>query len=169
MVTMHPISDEKIFHELFETSAVGLAVVKTETGQVIKLNKAFTKIFGYTEKEIINNRFTVFDFLHPENRKDANQLKNQIIAEKINEICIDQRCLKKDHTEIWIRLHVKAIIEDAQPGPFHVAIIFDITENKRAEKILKEKNDKISIAFNAIDAVVYVADMTTYDLLFRVC
>jgi PAS domain S-box-containing protein len=41
-----------------------------------------------------------------------------------------------------------------------------ITERKRAEEVTKESHERLVTVLNGLDAIVYVADMKTYELLF---
>lgn len=47
-----------------------------------------------------------------------------------------------------------------------VAIILDITKRKEIEAITKESHERLLTILNGLDAIVYVADMNTYELLF---
>ncbi|MDM8554279.1 PAS domain S-box protein [Desulfococcaceae bacterium HSG7] len=45
-------------------------------------------------------------------------------------------------------------------------ILRDITERKQAEEVLRQSHERFSAVMDSLEAVVYVADMETYELLF---
>ena len=47
-----------------------------------------------------------------------------------------------------------------------VGVIADITHRKTVEQELKASNDRFTVVMDAVDALVYVADMKTHELLF---
>src|SRR6056297_3121901 len=59
---------------------------------------------------------------------------------------------------------------EARFSPFDedrvVAITRDITELKRAEESLQEANLRLTTVIDGIDAVVYISDMETYEIIF---
>lgn len=46
------------------------------------------------------------------------------------------------------------------------SMITDITERKQTEEITKDAHERLVTILNSIDAIVYVADMKTYELIF---
>ncbi|MDM8541490.1 PAS domain S-box protein [Desulfococcaceae bacterium HSG9] len=55
--------------------------------------------------------------------------------------------------------------EDGQPCEVF-GTVMDITERKQAEEVLRQSHERFSAVMDSLEAVVYVADMETYELLF---
>lgn len=49
---------------------------------------------------------------------------------------------------------------------YNCAFVRDITDRRRAEKDIRRAHDRLQSVMDSLDALVYVADMTTYRLLF---
>jgi PAS domain S-box-containing protein len=83
----------------------------------------------------------------------------------------------KVHTEIvpypsaeeptgWIELSAFPVIDADGRVVNIIEHVKDITERKRAEDALREAHERLLTVLDSIDAHIYVADMTTYEILF---
>ena len=57
-------------------------------------------------------------------------------------------------------------IKNADGSISKLKILHDITARKQAEKALQKSHDRFTTVTNSLDAIVYVADLETYELLF---
>jgi PAS domain S-box-containing protein len=57
-------------------------------------------------------------------------------------------------------------IQNADGSISKFKVLHDITANKQAEKALQKSYDRFTAVTNSLDALVYVADFETYELLF---
>jgi len=152
------------FKELFEQSGVGIAQVQISTGRLIKVNKKFADMLGYTIEEMMH--LTFLDFTHPDDIEESLLNKDKLINKKSEEFSIDKRYIRKDGTIIWVRLTSTTMWEVGEDNRFHISIVQDITDIKKVERLLKEDNYRFHTAMNAIDSVIYVADLDNYNILF---
>lgn len=158
------IDSELKFRTVFELAGVGVAQVETSTGRFIKINKKFADIVGYTVAEMMH--LTFHDFTHPDDIEKSLKYKNKLINEKNVKFSIEKRYVRKDRTIIWVNRTVTSMSEIGEGSKYHITIIEDITDTKKAEKVLKEENELFQTTMNAIDSIVYVADFENYKILF---
>jgi PAS domain S-box-containing protein len=116
--------------ELFELAPHAVVLVDAEV-RVIRVNKEFTRMFGYTPEEAVHR--PLLDLVAPEERlaEYRNNAKMLSGGQKVESETIRKR---KD----GVRLHVSMTASPVlTAGPIEGYIIYrDITERKRAEALL---------------------------------
>src|ERR1035437_9313139 len=158
------IESELRFRKLFELAGVGVAQVDATTGRLIKINKKFAEMLGYSIEEML--RLTFRDITYPDDIIESANNYSRLRKKQIGEFVIEKRYIRKDGTIFWGVLTVSPMGEIAGGENTQIAIVQDITEHKKAEKTLIEDNARFHAAMDAIDSVVYVADMENHDILF---
>jgi PAS domain S-box-containing protein len=150
-------SDER-FRMLANSTWEGI-IIHTE-GIIIEVNESILKMFGYPD-EIVTGK-SVLEFLAPESRETVlHKLRESIDAHQIH---LDAMGLRKDKTIFPIEMlgrPIKYKNLDAR-----VVAIRDITNRKQAEKAVRMQNKILSQVLNGLDALVYVTDMKTYEIIF---
>ncbi|MDY6801131.1 MAG: cache domain-containing protein [Bacteroidota bacterium] len=140
--------DEAFFERLFESAPEAIALIGNN-GKVIKVNHAFTKLFGYTKDELINKN--VNDFIVPkELRNQAKEFDNKII--KGLDVEAEEIRIKKDQSKVFVSILSTPIkFKNDQLGVY--VIYRDITQQKETERILHdaktkaEESDRLKSAF----------------------
>ncbi len=151
-------------HENFEyffNETTDLICIANLDGYFLKINPAFTNTLGYSESELITEKF--INYVHSEDvEKTLNEINN--LSEGINTINFSNRYLRKDGSSIWlqwistINLKTKIIF----------AIARDISEIKNtqeklilSEKLLNESQKMAKIGsweFDLINNKLYWSD-----------
>ncbi len=126
---------EETFKNAFEYSPIGMVLVSVK-GRFLKVNQSICDMLGYTREELITKTFQ--EITHPDDLEADLALLQKTLDNEINTYQLEKRYIKKDGTHITILLHV-ALIRDKEGVPLYfVSQIKDITERKRAEKMLRE-------------------------------
>lgn len=121
------------FRAMFDLAAVGIAFV-APTGNWLQVNKALTKILGYSHQELA--LLTFQDITYVEDlRKDLQSLQ-QLVAGDIDQYQMEKRYTRKDGTTIWAELLVTKQIKANGELDYFVAIIEDIQARKDVENSL---------------------------------
>ncbi|HEX7413328.1 MAG TPA: PocR ligand-binding domain-containing protein [Bacteroidia bacterium] len=152
------------YRRLFEQAGVGVSHVETLTGKFLKVNTKFAQMLGYTIEEMM--QLTFLSFTHPDDIIESTKNRKLLVDKQNKEYEIEKRYVRKDGSIVWVKMTTTQIWEMDGNNKYHISIVRDITERKRAEQVLKEENKRFQTTMNAIDSVVYVADMDTHEILF---
>ena len=146
---------EKRLRAVFET-AIDAIVTTNSTGEIIGWNKAAESIYGYSAAEVLGRHVNM---LIPERLYDSNnkgmsaalqQCKDHIVYSRIEGIG-----LRQDGSEF--PTEVSQSVWKAGDEVLATGIIRDITERKRSEKALLEREARYrSVVETAVDAIITV-------------
>lgn len=129
---------EKLFFQLFQNSPLAI-VMLDEGGAVVRVNKGFEELFGYSQRELVGkglNQFIVPEELEAE----GNDLNSLISSERV--IRQESFRFRKDRARLSVIIYgVPVRFEDHTIGIFGVYV--DITERKQVEEELKIRNAEL--------------------------
>jgi PAS domain S-box-containing protein len=130
--------NEDLFRILFENSPIGMAIVNTKF-YFVSVNNLFCRMLGYTEQEL--KKLTIKDITHPDYiAKDIDNIK-KIITGEIPIYKTEKQYVCKNNTCIWGSLTVTANYTKEGKPLYLVAMIEDITERKRSEQLIIEREE----------------------------
>ncbi len=133
-------SEEK-FEQSFRASAIPKAIVSTR-GVFIDINNAFCKMLGYTKEELIGKTFS--DITYPEDLSKDITLFQNLLTRKIETYQLEKRYFHKDGSILWGFLNVAPVWgDDGQQPRFVLAQVQEITETKKLNKWLEERNNEL--------------------------
>jgi PAS domain S-box-containing protein len=127
---------EERWRKLFENSSTGVALV-TLDGRFIAANLALQKMLGYTEEEL--QRLTSLEVTHEEDRASTEAILAESVEGQRRDYRIEKRYRRKDGTVIWADLGATLVPATGNTPAFFAAVVVDITERKRAEEELHQK------------------------------
>lgn len=147
--------NEERLHAIFESSAVGFAVLKPDTS-FEDVNDAFCAITGYAREELL--RMQCARLSPPEDATRTLELYRQLLAGERPSLVIEKRYLKKDGTPIWV-LNSTSVTHDAANRPLRLVIVCqDITERKHAEQALRNSQKMNEDVLDSMTAHISVLD-----------
>lgn len=132
-------STKELLESLIHNSADGICVTDIQ-GNVIRVNRAFEELYGWSEKELTGSPLPIFP-IHTDN--DLEDICNHLRAGKqvINKETVRQR---KNGDILHVCITVSPI-KDAEGRVIALTgITRDITERKRTEEFLR-KSDKLNV------------------------
>lgn len=91
----------ELFLNMYNYANFGV-VIGDITGHVIKCNKIFRDMLGYTEEELKNTSF--LDYTHPDDVKKEIPLAKKLVEGKIKFYEIKKRFIRKDKKTIWVKV-----------------------------------------------------------------
>ncbi len=148
---------QREFSSAFDYAPVGMAMVYPDN-RIFRVNRAFSRMLGYSEDEIFLSRFTAIT--HPDDRANDKMHIEQLIAGDVESLSVEKRYLHKDGREIWSYFSA-TLVRDESGMPLHfISQIVDITETKIAKMALKESQAKLDLIFKAQVEGVVVQDKT---------
>lgn len=122
---------ESRFRALFDNAGTGV-ILSDAGGNYIHCNPAFCTMVGYSDAEL--QAMTYRDITHPDDMDAHTQMRDDMMAGRLDSYELTKRYIRRDGAVVWARLTVTAMRE----GPdnetrFTVAVVEDVTERKRLE------------------------------------
>jgi len=148
---------EKQFRILFNNANDAIFYQEYETGRIISVNETAKKMYGYSDEE-----FAGMEIKQIDNNHNISQ-----IIERVNELKT-KGSINFESTHITksgeiIPVDIKSKIIDKTT---YISVARDITEQKQAQKKLKEEHEQLLSLLNTIPEPIYVADLETHEILF---
>lgn len=122
-----------------------------------------TALVGYTPEEWTTLEWWL-GIIHPEDQTWVLAYCADLTS-RGEEHSMEYRLMAKDGTVVWVNDLVTIEMLDGKPRIMR-GVLVDITDRKRAELENAAMYDRFVSVMNSLDALVYVADMDTYELLF---
>ena len=145
---------ERNLWRLFENASDAIWV-QDLSGKIIVANNATEKLTGYSVEELIKMNTGVF--LPDEGLNVAGQVRRKLLEREPVEQPYEQRLVRKDGTEAILKLTTGIVVADEKPTGFqHIAR--DVTEEKRAEEVLKDSERRLSQIVDGSSAPTFVID-----------
>lgn len=139
-------SEEK-YRNIFENAIEGI-FQSTPGGRYISVNPAFARIGGFSSPEdmikMIQNIQEIY--VHPEDRgKLIELLRDRNFVDNF-----EAEIWRRDGEKIWISINVRAIRNESGDITLLEGMIADITERKKAQAELQQKNLELAFAYEEL-------------------
>ena len=154
---------EEQFRAYFERSMVGMAITSLEKGW-LEANDALCESLGYSREELM--RMTWAELTHPEDLAPDVAQFNRMLSGEINGYAMDKRFIHKDGRIVYTRLAVSCVRRSDGSVDYIVALVEDITERKRAEIELQEKEERLALATTHNGVGVWDWNLLTQEMIW---
>jgi len=128
---------EERFRLAFEDGPTGMAIVDLDC-RIVRANTAFCEMLGYTEEELGGLSFV--DVTHPEDAERDLHLAEQVFKGEIENYRLEKRYVRKDRGLLWAELTATAIRDWQGKALYGLAMVRDVTAQKRFEQELLALN-----------------------------
>ena len=145
--------DKALLNQLFENAQVAIVMADTR-GRVIRVNKHFLKLFGYTHPEILGKN--IDGLVVPQaQRKTAASVTRQ--AARGKSCYFEAIREKKDGSPLTVQIQVFPIrLKGRQVALF--GIYRDLTAQRKAEEAMQKKTAMLSAMISSMEEGVIFAD-----------
>ncbi|TDQ11138.1 sensor histidine kinase [Pedobacter metabolipauper] len=127
---------ENKFKTIFNEAAIGIALVRSDNGHFLQVNKRLVDRLGYSEEELYELSFQ--SITYPESiYAELDGLKD-LRSGLINELKIQTRYIHKDGSIKWANVVETPLITGVGKAESHILIVEDITERKASQKDLSD-------------------------------
>ncbi len=136
----------------------------------IKTNEVFYSVrwkemLGFEDHEIVNERDEWTKRVHPDDINKVMQIIQDHLAKKTPFYTSEHRVLCKDGTYKWILDRGQALWDEAGNPVRMVGSHNDVTDRKRAEEVLRESQERLSLALEVAHMVTWDFDILTNHLV----
>src|SRR5262245_225091 len=139
-------SEERARRTLADQMVAGVAECDAD-GKFRLVNQRYCDIVGHTKAELMEMR--IEDVTHPDDWPYDAELYSRLY-ETGESFFIEKRCCRKDCSEIWVHSHVSPVRNAEGKIEESVAVVIDVTDNKRAERELAAAKDRLAADLDAM-------------------
>ncbi len=141
---------ERLFRGIYEQAPLGIAMIDSITGKFLHINSKYVKIIGRTEEEMQKTTFMAIS--HPDELQEDIDNMTELLAGNIKSYNMKKRLFRGDGSVIWVNLTVVPLWEghEFEYPRVHIAMVEDISEQKRAEETLQRQAELIDLSPDAI-------------------
>jgi PAS domain S-box-containing protein len=136
-------------------SAPDAMALSDPDGTVLMVNPAYCALYGYPREEVVGHSFAVI--FPPEHRQAAAEQYRQIFAAGGGIPIVETWTRRNDGAERFVQARAELLLQDGQPRAM-LSIIRDITERKRAEEALQEREARFQLALTLAPVMVFTQD-----------
>ncbi|ABS24743.1 PAS domain-containing protein [Anaeromyxobacter sp. Fw109-5] len=151
------VGEDREFRAIFELAGSGKAIADPARRRLVRVNRRFCEITGYTAEELLDREVT--EITHPADRaRDAAAVEAALRGET-DGWNIEKRYVRKDGLIAWVVV-TGNVLRDAAGAPVRtVATVHDITARKRIEEDLRASEALLRLAQRAAHAGVWELDL----------
>jgi PAS domain S-box-containing protein len=155
---------EERFRSLIEASYDAIVIANCQ-GEILSVNRAAEKMFGYREKELEGKSLAT---LMPERYQERHfvGMKNFVatgVSHYLGKMFAFEG-LRKDGSEFPLELNISSWVSAGEVN--FGGVIRDVTERACLEKETINAQQRFKTLVDSMDGLVYVADFETHELLF---
>lgn len=143
---------EQRYRAVFDNAAVGIDTLDRD-GRIVQVNPALCNMLGYTEDELKQLTFT--EITHPDDREISTKYLESLMSGKKDSYKLEKRYLRKDGKILWGDLSTSSVKNANGHHLGTVGVIADITERKRVEEALRERERVLDTLINNLPGFVY--------------
>lgn len=141
-----------LLDELFEQAPEAAAILTTDD-RIVRVNKEFTRLFGYEAEEILQRRIN--DLIVPEGLvESAQDYTNQL--KRGGRVQVEGIRRRKDGSEVRVSILAVPITKASGEQVANYAIYRDITEQKRAEEQLRESEARFQVMADTAPVLIWM-------------
>jgi PAS domain S-box-containing protein len=144
-------ASELLLQRFVSEALVGLVIVDHQR-RLLTANKAFCEMTGYDSPELIGQSYDLYT--HPDDLPAHLKLTEEFYRGLREEYTIEKRYLRKTGDTIWVSVKATGIELPSHPGPLILAVVQDITDQKRAteerEQFSQDLHDNILQSLYAV-------------------
>ena len=125
------------FRAIFENAAIGIAKLAID-GRFLEINQEFCRIIGYTQEEVLAQRFTFQEVTFAGDLEGCWELAEKLLDGTRPSGLLEKRYVRKDGAVVWVELSVH-LLRSATGAPLcFISAVRDITQRRHAERALRE-------------------------------
>jgi len=149
-------ASEERFAKAFAYAPIGMLLVGID-GTILRVNRAFCEIVGYSEAEL--HHMPVWHFTHHEDMPATIEQLQRLLENEIDTWFLEKRYFHRDGHLLWVR-STTWLVRDEQGTPqYVVSQVQNITESKRLQEQVRQQQDALAHALRVASMGEMVAQI----------
>jgi len=144
---------EELYRTAIEKTNDGIAIV--QEGKFAFVNQKLLKTIGRTRDEVFNQPLGIY--FHPDDFTRVGEYFTARIQGKDAPASYDIRVMKPDGT--YVTLNIKSVRIIYKRKPATISFVTDVTEQQRAEEVLRQSEERYRTIFESIDDDYFETDL----------
>lgn len=124
-------------------------------GTVLLVNPAYCALYGYEPGELVGQSFAII--FPPDAREAAARQYREVFASPDSLPFYETWIRRQDGTERFVQSRAEVLVQDGRPLAM-LSVIRDITDRKRAEEALQEREARFQMALALAPVMVFTQD-----------
>ena len=139
---------EARFRAIFDQAAVGVGEIDSATGCFMTVNRRLCELLRMTEAEVLATTFQALT--HPEDLQAREDGIALLLAGKMRNFAVENRCILRDGSIIWVSLSISALWKPGETSRRHLIVVQDISERKKMDMEIREMSlrDQLTGLYN---------------------
>jgi PAS domain S-box-containing protein len=138
--------------QLFEQAPEAVAVLSTDD-RIVRVNKEFTRMFGYEPGEVLQR--PINDLIVPEAEIESSRAYTRLLKQG-GRVEVETVRRRKDGTQIDVSLLAISVRTPSSEQVVNYAIYRDITERKRADERLRESEARFQAMADTAPVLIWM-------------
>jgi len=138
----------------------GIAFRGTIDFQAVYFHGAIEEITGYTEEDFTEKGMKWDEIIHPDDISIPLSIRDNLTNIPNYKSSIEYRIIRKDEGIRWIRQFVQNLSEEMESPWLVQGTLYDITENKLTQIVIKESEERFRLLFNSTNDAIYLYEIS---------
>jgi len=138
------------FSVKFDQDPIGFALIDRETSFLVKVNERFCDLVGI--KKDAAERTTFMEISHPKDMKDKLLHVHELLEGGLEVLTVEKNFSRQDGTSISCNFTLCPLRDIDGEFAYYLALVEDITKNKRVERQQQEKIDLLEQRVEYLEA-----------------
>ena len=144
--------------ELFEQAPEAVVVLSTDD-RIVRVNKEFTRMFGYEPDEVLQR--PINDLIVPQTEIESSRAYTRLLKQG-GRVEVETVRRRKDGAEIDVSLLAISVRTTSGEQVVNYAIYRDITERKRAEERLRESEARFQAMADTAPVLIWMTGTDSF-------
>jgi PAS domain S-box-containing protein len=150
------------YTQLYDFTPVGYVTLDSK-GKILNANLTLVRMLSTERGTLIDRPFS--DHIVSADQDIYYLHLRALYTSKKRQIC-DLKMKKKGGNFFDVQLESTVIPEPGQETARYRTVIIDVSDRKHTERLLKYGRHQLESVLNRVESCVYIADMTSYEILF---
>lgn len=151
-------TSEARFRALYEQAAISMVQAEPD-GRFLGANRRFCDLLGYTDDQL--KTMLLSDVTHPDDRAADEANLESALAGQQSTFSVEKRYIHADGSVVWTELSATLVTDVDGETPYWIGAMTDITERKRAEDALQNREERLRQALVAAEAGAWEWNIAT--------